>query len=156
MVISHKRNNWLDYWCGLQSFFFHIIVEIYTKILNLQEQKALIYNHVLVKLYFHFLFLSSFSLSRITGAAGMLNHHSLNLLVHLSVLAFLGGEYLVKVSKNTSATMYLQGTKTRINAVNKRVTATFSLAWNQKTFNQTIVGSWMNWKQKVWSLLNGE
>lgn len=62
----------------------------------------------------------------------MLNHHSRNLLIHLSVLAFRGGEYLVNVSKNISAAMCLQGTKTRMNATNKRVTANCTLAWKKK------------------------
>lgn len=68
------------------------------------------------------------SLSSATGAAGMLNHHSLNLLIHLSVIAFLGGEYLVKVSKKTRRTMNLLGRKARIKAVTKRATANLSLA----------------------------
>jgi len=58
----------------------------------------------------------------------MLNHHSLNLLIHLSVLAFLKGEYLVKVSMKIRRTTYLLGMKARIKAVIKRATANFSLA----------------------------
>ena len=58
----------------------------------------------------------------------MLNHHSLNLLIHLSVIAFLGGEYLVKVSKKTIRTMNLLGRKARIKAETKRATANLSLA----------------------------
>ena len=76
----------------------------------------------------YFFFLSSFSLSRTTGAAGMLNHHSLNLLVHLSVLAFLGREYLVNVSKKISSVIYLLGTNATIKATHRRANANFSLA----------------------------
>ena len=78
----------------------------------------------------YFFFLSSFSLSgtRTTGAAGMLNHHSLSLLAHLSVFAFLGGEYLVNVSKKVNRIMYLLGMKARIKATHKRVNANFSVA----------------------------
>ena len=78
---------------------------------------------------FHFLFLSSFfSLTRATGAAGMLNHHSPTLLVNLSVLAFLGGEYLVKASKNTIKTMYFVGRKARVTAITRRELANFIVA----------------------------
>jgi hypothetical protein len=58
----------------------------------------------------------------------MLNHHSLSLLVHLSVLAVLGGEYLVNVSKKVNRIMYLLGMKARIKATPRRVNANFSLA----------------------------
>lgn len=58
----------------------------------------------------------------------MLNHHSLSLLAHLSVLAFLGGEYLVNVSKKVNRIMYLLGMKARIEAAHKRVNANFSVA----------------------------
>ncbi|KAL0423772.1 UNVERIFIED_CONTAM: hypothetical protein Sradi_0912000 [Sesamum radiatum] len=63
-----------------------------------------------------------------TGAAGMLNHQSLNLLIHLSVLALLCGEYLVNVSKKASRTMYLRGTKARSKARAKSATANLSVA----------------------------
>jgi hypothetical protein len=44
------------------------------------------------------------------------------------VLAFLGGEYLVNVSKKINRVMYLLGTKTTIKATHRRVNANFSLA----------------------------
>ena len=58
----------------------------------------------------------------------MLNHHSLNLLVHLSVLAFLGGEYLVNISKKTSRTKYLHGKRARAKAADRKAKANFSVA----------------------------
>lgn len=58
----------------------------------------------------------------------MLNHHSLNLLFRLSVLAFLGGENIVNISKNTSRTMYLPGKKAKIKAADTRPKAIFSVA----------------------------
>lgn len=58
----------------------------------------------------------------------MLNHHSLNLLVHFSVLALLRGEYLVNASKNAIRIMYLPGTNAINKATAKRATANFSLA----------------------------
>lgn len=58
----------------------------------------------------------------------MLNHHSLNLLIHLSVFAFLGGEYLVNNSKNVIRTINFTGTKARTKAVTKSTVANFSLA----------------------------
>lgn len=61
----------------------------------------------------------------------MLNHHSLSLRVQRSVLGFLRGEYLVNSSKKTRRTMYLNGKKAIIKAMNRRATAHFSLAWTQ-------------------------
>lgn len=58
----------------------------------------------------------------------MLNHHSLTLLVHLSVLGFLGGEYLVNPSKNTIRTMYFVGKKARVKAITRRKNANFIVA----------------------------
>lgn len=58
----------------------------------------------------------------------MLNHHSLDLRIHLSVLALLRGEYIVNRSRKTSRIMYLLGKKARTNAVTKRAMANFSLA----------------------------
>lgn len=58
----------------------------------------------------------------------MLNHHSLTLLVHLSVLAILGGEYLVNASKNTTRNMYFVGRKARVKAITRRETANFTVA----------------------------
>lgn len=93
-----------------------------------------IYMYEYIHMY-HLLFLSSFSLSRTTGAAGMLNHHSLSLLIHLSVLAFLKGEYLVNASKKISKNMYLPGNKARIKAETRRITANFSVAWHINTWS---------------------
>lgn len=58
----------------------------------------------------------------------MLNHHSRNLLIHLSVLALLIGEYLVNISKNINRITYLLGMKARVKAVTTRATTNFSLA----------------------------
>lgn len=58
----------------------------------------------------------------------MLNHHSLNLLEHLSVEAFLGGEYLVNISRKPSRAMYLLGKKATTKAADKRAKANFSVA----------------------------
>lgn len=93
-----------------------------------KESTTLAYNSTLQILQHHFFFLSSFSLSSITGAAGMLNHHSRNLLIHLSVLVFLIGEYRVNVSKKINTTTYLLGRKARVKAMTKRAAANFSLA----------------------------
>lgn len=76
----------------------------------------------------YLLFLSSLAVSRTTGAAGMLNHHSLNLLDHLSVLALLGAEYLVNTSKNIRRMIYFKGRKARIKAARTSATATLSVA----------------------------
>lgn len=59
----------------------------------------------------------------------MLNHHSLTLLLHLSVLGLLGGEYLVNPSKNTTKSMYFVGKKARVKAITKREAANFIVAW---------------------------
>lgn len=77
----------------------------------------------------HRFFLSSLTRLRITGAAGMLNHQSLNLLIHLSVLDLLTGEYLVNVSKKASRKIYLTGNRARSNARTKSATANLSVAW---------------------------
>lgn len=58
----------------------------------------------------------------------MLNHHSLSLLEHLSVEAFLGGESLVNISKKPSRTMYLPGKTARTKAADTRAKANFSVA----------------------------
>ena len=58
----------------------------------------------------------------------MLNHHSRSLLIALSVLALLGGEYRVKASKNINRTKYLMGIKARITAMDIRATANILLA----------------------------
>lgn len=80
-------------------------------------------------IYSYFFFLSSLPLSSKTGAAGMLNHHSLNRRIHLSVCALRGGEYIVNRPTKASNRMYLKGKKNRTNAVTTRLTANFSLAW---------------------------
>lgn len=82
----------------------------------------------------YFLFLSSLPLSSKTGAAGMLNHHSLNRRIHLSVCALRGGEYIVNSPTKTSNMMYLKGKKNSTNAVTRKLTANFSLAWKIKRF----------------------
>lgn len=58
----------------------------------------------------------------------MLNHHSLDLLVHVSVLGFLGGEYLVNTSKNIKRPTYFKGRKARIKATRTSASATLSVA----------------------------
>lgn len=67
----------------------------------------------------------------------MLNHHSRNLLIHLSVLALLIGEYLVNISKNINRKTYLLGMKARVKAATTRATANFSLAWSPLHKNPT-------------------
>ena len=63
----------------------------------------------------------------------MLNHHSLNLLAHLSVLAFRRGEYLVKSSRKASNTIYLAGKSASSRAMTTRAPANFSLACTVRT-----------------------
>ena len=58
----------------------------------------------------------------------MLNHHSFNLLIHLSVFDLLGGEYRVNVSKKVSIAKNLIGTKARTAAMSKRAIANLRLA----------------------------
>lgn len=70
-----------------------------------------------------YLFLSSSERSSKTGAAGMLNHHSFSLLLNLVVLDFLGGEYLVDISRNTQDNKTLIGRKA-IEDANKASTST--------------------------------
>lgn len=109
-------------------FLFFFCFEIYntsTAVFGI----IFIYIHIRYKNnYGIYFFFSSLSISRITGAAGIPNHHSRSLLIHLSVLAFLGGEYLVNISKNVNRTKYLPGMKARITAVITRAMANFSLA----------------------------
>lgn len=94
-------------------------------------ESSSIHNVYMYKFYnlHHLFFLSSLCLSIITGAAGMLNHHSLNLRVHLSVFDFLRGEYLVKSSKKTSMIIYRDGKNAKSNAMTRRALANFSVAW---------------------------
>jgi len=77
---------------------------------------------------YHLVFLSSVSFSTTTGAAGMLNHHSLNLLVHRSVLALRGGELLVHTSRNISSISTLVGTMARLRAISTNATIALSVA----------------------------
>lgn len=77
---------------------------------------------------FHLFFLSSFSLSSTTGAAGMLNHHSLILLVHLSVLGLLGGEFLVNNSRNKSRSTSLVGRSAIPKAIKTSASIALSVA----------------------------
>lgn len=71
--------------------------------------------------YIHIHIFSTLSLSRTTGAAGMLNHHSLHLLAHLSVLALLGGECLVNISRNITKSISLAGKMATVNAIKTSV-----------------------------------
>jgi hypothetical protein len=53
--------------------------------MNKRKSRSIEQNHGQKRLeqHHHFLFFSSLSLSSETGAAGMLNHHSVNLLVQI-------------------------------------------------------------------------
>lgn len=62
----------------------------------------------------------------------MLNHHSLNLLVHFSVLALRRGEFLVKISRNAIKARYFPGTNARTKPMATRATANFPLAYTIK------------------------
>lgn len=62
----------------------------------------------------------------------MLTHHSLNLLVHLSVLAFLGGEFLVNISKNIRRMTNFTGRMARTKATRTSATTSVSVACNGK------------------------
>lgn len=78
--------------------------------------------------FHHLFFLSSLAFSRTTGAAGILNHHSLSLLDHFSVLAFRIGEYLVKSSRKVRRIMYFKGKNARTSAETKKTPTNFSVA----------------------------
>ena len=82
---------------------------------------------------YHLVFLSSVSFSTTTGAAGMLNHHSLNLLVHRSVLALRGGELLVHTSRNISSISTLVGTMARLKAIITNATIALSVAYDTRS-----------------------
>lgn len=58
----------------------------------------------------------------------MLNHHSLNLLVHLSVLALLTGELFVKTSRNIARISNLVGRKARLRAIANSARIALSVA----------------------------
>lgn len=58
----------------------------------------------------------------------MLNHHSLNLLVHLSVLALLSGEWFVNTSRNIARISNLVGSKARTRAINNSARIDLSVA----------------------------
>jgi hypothetical protein len=76
----------------------------------------------------HLVFLSSLSFSTTPGAAGMLNHHSLNLLVHLSVLALRSGDLFVDASRNINRRT-LVGTMARLRAISTNVRIALSVAY---------------------------
>uniref|UniRef100_M1A4N0 Uncharacterized protein n=1 Tax=Solanum tuberosum TaxID=4113 RepID=M1A4N0_SOLTU len=100
---------------------------------NLQPQDILGYcsaegSLIMYKDFHHLFFLSSLAFSRTTGAAGILNHHSLSLLDHFSVLAFRIGEYLVKSSRKVRRIMYLKGKNARTSAETKKTPTNFSVA----------------------------
>lgn len=82
---------------------------------------------------YHLVFLSSFSFSTTTGAAGMLNHHSLNLLVHLSVLALRSGELFVDTSRNTSSRSTFVGTMARLRAISTNARIALSVACDMRS-----------------------
>lgn len=87
----------------------------------------------------HLLFLSSlFSRSSTTGAAGTLNHHSLNLLVHLSVLGLLRGEYLVNISRSIRRNSHLMGSKAVIRAIRTSTRIALSVAYYDVIQNSCI------------------
>lgn len=89
---------------------------------------------------FHLFFLSSFSLSSTTGAAGMLNHHSLILLVHLSVLGLLGGEFLVNNSRNKSRSTSLVGRSAIPKAIKTSASIALSVAclWEHRNIFKNL------------------
>lgn len=87
---------------------------------------------------YHLVFLSSFSFSTTTGAAGMLNHHSLNLLVHLSVLALRSGELFVDTSRNTSSRSTFVGTMARLRAINTNARIALSVACDMRSTQWNI------------------
>jgi hypothetical protein len=76
----------------------------------------------------HLVFLSSLSFSTTTGAAGILNHTSLNLLVHLSVLALRGGDLFVNASRNINKISTLVGTMARLRAISTNAIIVLSVA----------------------------
>jgi hypothetical protein len=76
---------------------------------------------------YHLVFLSSLS-STTPGAAGMLNHHSLNLLVHLSVLALRSGDLFVNASRNINRRT-LVGTMARLRAISTNARIALSVAY---------------------------
>jgi hypothetical protein len=76
----------------------------------------------------HLVFLSSLSFSTTTGAAGILNHNSLNLLVHLSVLALRGGDLFVNASRNINKISTLVGTMARHRAISTNARIALSVA----------------------------
>jgi hypothetical protein len=85
------------------------------------------------RIYIHFMhynrfFLSSFSLSTTTGAAGILNHNSLSLRVHFSVLGFLSGEYRVNISKNVISIINRVGNKAKHIAIPTNASIVLSVA----------------------------
>lgn len=127
-------------------YYFASTDEFYTFNISMYKTKTALNKNICTTDYtmhqYYFLFFSSLSLSSVTGAAGMLNHHSFNLLVNLSVLAFLGGEYLVNISKKSSRTMHLVGKKAKIKAVDRRPKANFSVAWLSYKWNQLIMWVW--------------
>lgn len=59
----------------------------------------------------------------------MLNHNSLSLRVHLSVLALLGGEYRVNISRNVISTMSRVGTKAKHIAIPTNASIALSVAY---------------------------
>jgi hypothetical protein len=75
----------------------------------------------------HLVFLSSLSFTT-TGAAGILNHTSLNLLVHLSVLALRGGDLFVNASRNINKISTLVGTMARLRAISTNAIIVLSVA----------------------------
>jgi hypothetical protein len=69
----------------------------------------------------------------------MLNHHSLNLLVHRSVLALRGGELLVHTSRNISSISTLVGTMARLKAISTDATIALSVAYGIGADNEIYI-----------------
>jgi hypothetical protein len=83
-------------------------------------------------MHYNRFFLSSLSLSTMTGAAGILNHDSLSLRVHFSVLGLLSGEYLVNISKNVISIITRVGIKAKHIAIPTNATIVLSVACTYK------------------------
>lgn len=96
----------------------------------------------------HFLFLSSGLISW-TGAAGILNHHSLTHLSHLSLLSFLRGNSLVKASRKKNRVKYLIGTMANAKAMKSNKKAILPVACGSAanrralTFNKVMFALWI-------------
>ena len=62
----------------------------------------------------------------------MLNHNSLNLLVHLSVLALRSGDWFVDTSRNNTSSKTLVGTMARLRAISTNARIALSVAYDMR------------------------